>query len=76
MQRVPLKEASGQLEALVAAALNGEAVYLITEDQRELQLTPQETTAPKKKREAGLLKGQIIVHEGFDDPIEDFEEYM
>lgn len=29
-----------------------------------------------KKREAGLLKGKIWMSDDFDDPLEEFEEYM
>jgi hypothetical protein len=29
-----------------------------------------------KKRKAGLLKGKIWMSDDFDDPLEEFEEYM
>lgn len=33
------------------------------------------STASPKKRKAGLAKGKIKINAGFDDPLEDFEEY-
>ena len=32
--------------------------------------------APKKKRIAGLMKGQIHIPDDFDAPLDDFKEYM
>jgi len=31
---------------------------------------------PKKKRKIGCLKGQIWMAEDFDEPLEDFKDYM
>jgi Protein of unknown function (DUF2281) len=31
---------------------------------------------PKKKRIAGLMKGQIHIPDDFDAPLDDFKEYM
>ncbi len=31
---------------------------------------------PHKKRQAGSLKGQIVLADDFDEPLEDFKDYM
>ena len=31
---------------------------------------------PKKKRPLGLLKGKIHIPDDFDEPLEDFKDYM
>lgn len=31
---------------------------------------------PQKRRIAGLMKGQIRISEDFDEPLDDFKEYM
>ncbi|MEL6257191.1 MAG: DUF2281 domain-containing protein [Bacteroidota bacterium] len=33
-------------------------------------------SSPKKKMIPGLAEGMIIMKENFDDPIEDFKDYM
>lgn len=35
----------------------------------------QENSEKKGRREPGLLKGKIIIHPDFDDPLEDFKDY-
>jgi hypothetical protein len=36
----------------------------------------QEEQPQKKKRKAGLLKGKIWMADDFDEPLEDFKDYM
>lgn len=36
----------------------------------------QRPEPPKKKRVAGLMKGQIHMADDFDAPLDDFKEYM
>ena len=36
----------------------------------------RKTTKKSKKRKFGILKGKIKMLSGFDDPLEDFKEYM
>jgi len=38
--------------------------------------TPQSQPPKKKKMIPGLAKGMIIMKDNFDDPIEDFKDYM
>ncbi len=35
-----------------------------------------ETEKPRKKRQAGSAKGMFVMTEAFDEPLEDFAEYM
>lgn len=35
-----------------------------------------ETEAPRKRRQAGILKGKIWMADDFDAPLEDMQEYM
>jgi hypothetical protein len=50
------------------------AKYLIDNHSKDFA---QERTAPKKRR-AGILKGTFVLPlpENFDEPLEDFKEYM
>ena len=38
--------------------------------------SPMDSHEKKIYREPGLYKDQIRIAEGFDDPLDDFEEYM
>lgn len=35
-----------------------------------------ETPAPLKKRKAGILGGKVWMSDDFDEPLEDFKDYM
>ena len=39
-------------------------------------LSKQKDNAKNYIRQLGTLKGKIVLHENFDEPIEDFAEYM
>jgi antitoxin (DNA-binding transcriptional repressor) of toxin-antitoxin stability system len=73
MQQVPLNEAQEQLLSLVNAALQGETVLIVRDDQHTVQLVP---VAPgKQPRKAGSAKGLVWIADDFDAPLPDFREY-
>ncbi len=72
MQTISLDEAKTQLETLLNAAANGEEVFITTKELK-FQLVPRPI---KKNREAGSAKGLIEMMPDFDEPLEDFKEYM
>jgi hypothetical protein len=43
---------------------------------KQKQNEKNETDKPRKKRKAGSAKGEIIMADDFDAPLEDFAEYM
>ena len=49
---------------------------MITFVDKDLILTKREKTIKPKKRKAGFLKGTFEMSDDFDDPIEDFKDYM
>lgn len=52
---------------------------LTINDKIKLQALINESiilSKPKKKRKFGILKDQIKISEDFDEPLEDFKEYM
>lgn len=51
------------------------AGYLITKYSQNSEVNSQPET-PKKKRQAGLLKGKIWMSDDFDEPLEEMKEYM
>ena len=74
MQTVTLEEAKDHLIDLINAAAAGEDVFIVKDDQWSVQLVPRATT--KRKRRFGSAKGMISMAPDFDEPLEDFAEYM
>lgn len=80
MIRTTVDAASAQLQELLDAALRGEEVLVTTKDGdsgRVLQLTVTEVKAEVvRKPEFGSGRGTLWMSDDFDEPLEDFEEYM
>jgi antitoxin (DNA-binding transcriptional repressor) of toxin-antitoxin stability system len=74
MYEIELDKAKSQLDALIQAALNGEEVVLTCNHEPVLKLIPVSQSTPRRK--AGTAKGMISMTEDFDEPLEDFREYM
>lgn len=71
---IKLDEAAIHLPDLIKAAINGEDVFIVGDDKQLIQLVP--IPRSKHPRKAGSAKGQIIISADFDDPLDDFKEYM
>ncbi|MEH2163892.1 MAG: type II toxin-antitoxin system prevent-host-death family antitoxin [Nostoc sp.] len=74
MQQITLTEASQNLPGLIEAALSGEEIIIIKDNQPLVKLTP--VSPVQHRRQPGTAKGLITISEGFDEPLEDFKEYM
>ncbi|WP_414545469.1 MULTISPECIES: type II toxin-antitoxin system Phd/YefM family antitoxin [Nostocaceae] len=74
MTQITVTEASQKLPELIEAALCGEEIIIIKENQPVVKLTP---VVPVKRRpKFGSAKGLITISDDFDKPLEDFKEYM
>ena len=74
MQQISLAEASLHLPDLIEAALNGEEIIIIKDNQPVVKLTP--VLPVKRRRQPGSAKGLITISDDFDAPLEDFQDYM
>jgi antitoxin (DNA-binding transcriptional repressor) of toxin-antitoxin stability system len=74
MQQVDIAEAKAQIEDLLQSALSGEEI-IITQNQQPILKLTQFLQSPKR-RQRGSAKGQIWISPDFDEPLEDFREYM
>ncbi|NEO27281.1 MAG: type II toxin-antitoxin system prevent-host-death family antitoxin [Kamptonema sp. SIO4C4] len=74
MKQVTVAEASKNLSELIDATLNGEEV-MITKDGSVVKLI---STTPVKRypAKAGSAKGMVWMSDDFDEPLEEFKEYM
>jgi antitoxin (DNA-binding transcriptional repressor) of toxin-antitoxin stability system len=74
MYKVNLDDAQKRLRDLVNAALSGEDVFIVKDDQQTVHLTP--VIHPMHHPQFGSAKGLIDISDDFDAPLEDFAEYM
>ncbi len=72
--QVSLAEAAASLSDLVQAAINGEEVILLNGDRPAIKFTPIESIKPDRK--PGSAKGLIWMSDDFDEPLEEFKEYL
>ena len=74
MQQVTLDDAKKKLDDLIAAAVKGDEVVITKEDRPVVKLVPVAGTKAQPK--FGSAKGLITMSDDFDEPLEDFNEYM
>jgi antitoxin (DNA-binding transcriptional repressor) of toxin-antitoxin stability system len=76
MIRVSVSEAKEKLEELIAKAAMGETVEITSNGYKAtLQATVLSDSEPPP-RQWGLLKGKGWVSDDFNEPIDEFKEYM
>lgn len=74
MTQVELQQAEDRFLELIELAASGEGV-IISKDRKPLvKLLPIKRR--KKQRQFGSAKGMITMADDFDEPLEDFKEYM
>ena len=71
---IPIEEAQTQLAALIERLRPGEEVYLTVDDRPVARLAAM--PRPRRTPKLGTLAGTVLSMEHFDDPLEDFKEYM
>ncbi len=74
MAEYSLRDAQTHLQKLITEALNGEVILIHGADKQVVQLVPIQ--ASLKPRKAGSARGLIQMESDFDDPLDDFAEYM
>lgn len=73
MQEITLAEASKNLPELIEAAMNGEEIVITKDNQPVVKLTP---VSAERRSLFGSAKGLITISDDFDEPLEDFKDYM
>lgn len=74
MQQISVRDAQTVLQDLLDAAVRGETVLIVGENEQMVQLVP--VAAGKHSRKAGSAEGLIMFAEDFDAPLPDFDGYM
>ncbi|NKB67656.1 MAG: type II toxin-antitoxin system prevent-host-death family antitoxin [Candidatus Latescibacteria bacterium] len=76
MGQVDLKEAQEHLLELVKRAAKGEEVVISQANKPLAKLISATPSPPAQQRQFGSAKGLIEMADDFDEPLEDFREYM
>ena len=77
MTQVTVAEAQQRLSELLDAVEAGEEVEIRAENGRTYRLAPSRPRPPVRGvPKAGRLKGQLVVPDDFDEPLEELREYM
>ncbi|MDI6794426.1 MAG: type II toxin-antitoxin system Phd/YefM family antitoxin [bacterium] len=74
MHAVKLKEAKVRLAELIDEAAYGEEVLITRGDGITFKIIPISQTKPSPK--FGSAKGLVEISDDFDEPLEDFKDYM
>lgn len=76
MATVTIHEAQTNLPDLIHRLTPGEELVITENDRPVAKLVASPPEPPKKLRQFGTLRGTVLSMEHFDDPLEEFEEYM
>jgi antitoxin (DNA-binding transcriptional repressor) of toxin-antitoxin stability system len=74
MEHVALEEAENRLAELIGLAANGEEVIITKEDGSGFKIIPLSNKRPYPK--FGSAAGLLEMSDDFDEPLDDFKEYM
>ena len=74
MRSITMAEAAQKLPDLIDAAMRGEEVLITKDNLAVVKLIP--TTPVKLRPQFGSAKGLIEMSDDFDEPLEDFKDYM
>jgi len=74
MQQIALELVKEPLLQLIEQAAHGEEVVITKGNQPFVKLVP--AIKQKKQRQFGSAKGLIEIADDFDEPLEEFQEYI
>ena len=74
MHQINIEEAKSNLPDLIDAAIKGEEIIIAKDDQHVVRLVPISRIKPRPQ--FGSAKGLISISDDFDEPLEDFAEYI
>jgi len=75
MSQIDVSQAKTQLEELIEKASQGEEVVITRGDGAAFKLVPAPEGKPPQPR-FGSAKGQVWMSDDFDEPLDDFSDYM
>lgn len=76
MHQIDVAEAKENLSKLIEAAINGEEVVISQDNQPVVKLVVIPQTKKRWPSQAGTAKGMVWMSDDFDEPLEEFKEYI
>jgi prevent-host-death family protein len=76
MSEIDVAEAKRDLDQLLERASRGEEVVITKEGRPLARLIAPISASTRQQRQFGSIDGEIWMSEDFDEPLNDFEEYM
>ena len=76
MHQIDVAEAKENLSELIEAAIKGEEVVISKDNQPVVKLVVIPQTKKRWPSQAGTAKGMVWMSDDFDEPLEEFKEYM
>ncbi|MDJ0692162.1 MAG: type II toxin-antitoxin system prevent-host-death family antitoxin [Xenococcaceae cyanobacterium MO_188.B32] len=74
MRSITMAEAAQKLPDLIDAAMRGEEILITKDNISVVKLIPANPV--KQPRKPGSAKGMVWMSDDFDEPLEDFKEYL
>ncbi|OGC02793.1 DUF2281 domain-containing protein [candidate division KSB1 bacterium RBG_16_48_16] len=74
MYQVPIEQAKAQFLQLIQEAMEGKEIVITQNNVPKLKLVSIQKSKPRAQ--FGSAKGLITMSDDFDDPLEDFKDYM
>jgi len=74
MHQVNIHEAKTHLSKLIQEAIGGEDVIIAKGNKPVVRLVALPTQKPQRR--LGTAKGNIVMSDDFDEPLDDFSNYM
>jgi prevent-host-death family protein len=71
MTQLDIAKAKSNLSKLLDLAIKGEEIVITQNDQPVAKISPI-----KRSLKRGSAKGKVWMSDDFDEPLEDFQEYM
>ena len=76
MKRMAIQEVQAKLPDLIAKLRPGEYLIITDEDHPVARLSYEGEPPPRKPRQAGSAKGQLIIVSDDEEHLEHFRDYM
>lgn len=76
MPQIDVEQAKRDFDRLLERASQGEEVVITKNNQPLARLTPPSSFPKREKRQFGSVEGDIWMSDDFDEPLDDFREYM
>lgn len=75
MHQITIEEATAHIASVLADVLHGEEIVITDHEKPVAKVIPLKSDSGKRGL-FGSLKGKIWISEDFDEPLEDFKDYM